>query len=113
EMRRKDEQLHGLIAQYRELLEGLIGDEQEMAVLLTMSGHATGFQASVAAAAAALQATLDQVTSLARGIDELTLLDDGSGVPDFFASQVQAAAASWTTIGQDSRDQLTLARSLR
>lgn len=112
EMRRKDKELHGLIAQYRGLVEGLVGDEQEMAVLLTVSGHATGFQASVAAAAGAVQATLDQVTTLGRGIDELTLLDDGSGVPDFFTGQVQAAAESWTAVGQAARDQLTLARSV-
>ena len=111
-MKQKNADIDAAIGQYRDLLEDLAAEQLEMALLLTVSGHADGFTASVRAAATAVNEVLAQVGRLAAGIDELSLLDDGSGRPDFFSGQLSAAADSWRSVGQVAENQLTLVRGL-
>jgi hypothetical protein len=105
-------EIDAAIDQYRGLLEDLAAEEKEMALLLTVSGHADGFTSSIQAADKAIDGLLAQVRSLGAGIDELGLLDGGSGRSDFFAGQLSAAAGSWSSLGQASTNQLKLVRGL-
>lgn len=75
EMKQKNLEIDAAIDQCRGLLEDLGAEEKEMALLLTVSGHADGFTSNVQAAEKAIDGLLDQVRRLGAGIDELGLLD--------------------------------------
>lgn len=112
EMKQKNSDIDAAIGQYRELLEDLAAEEKEMAVLLTVSGHGERFTTGVQAAGQAVAGLLAQVRRLGDGIDDLSLLDSGSGRSDFYSRELSAAAASWTSVAQACTDQLTFVRGL-
>lgn len=111
DMKSKNAQANALIDQYRSLVENLVRDEQEMAVLLTLGGHCRAYRDSVADATQALQNLLGQVQLLAHGIEALSLVDTGFA-PGFFSQQLSSAAIAWKAVAENCGNYLQLACSL-
>jgi hypothetical protein len=111
EMQKKNDDLDALIGQYRDLVEALLTDEQEMAVLLSIAGHCTTYRDSINAAAGFVQVILGQIQLLHNGIELLTTVD-ASDSPNFFTGQLNAAMTAWQAIAVLCGQDLQLARSL-
>jgi hypothetical protein len=111
EMKRKNEELDKLIGQYRGLVEGLAADQQQMAILLTVGGHAKGFAAGVGTSVDVVNMLLAKLQQLARGIDSLSLVDEPP-TAGFYSSQLDIATNAWAAVADSCGQQLQLARSL-
>ena len=110
EVKAKNEALRGKIEQYRGLIGALLGDEQQMAVLLTIATHAEIYAENLEAVTKSVADLLQAYASLRRGFEGLALVD----VPPragFFSAQLQAAQAFWTEVETTTGQALQLARS--
>jgi hypothetical protein len=112
EMQQKNDDLNGLIGQYRQLVQALLADEQEMSVLLTIAGHCTTFHDRIEAAANSLQTLLGQVQLLHNGIELLSTVDEAD-VAGFFTGQLNDAMTAWKNVADTCGQDLTLARTLQ
>ena len=111
QMQKKNDDLDGLIGQYRDLVEALAEAEQEMSVLLTIAGHCSTYNDNITAADASLKIILGQIQLLHDGIDSLSLVDT-SDTAGFFADQLSQAVTAWKDIGDACANNLTLLRNL-
>jgi hypothetical protein len=111
EMQKKNDDLNTLIGQYRNLVEALLADEQEMSVLLTIAGHGVTYKDSVVRAASGVKVLLGQVQLLHNGIELLRNVDT-SDSPNFFTGQLNDAINAWKSVAELCGQDLTLARSL-
>ena len=105
----KNATLHSKIEAYKGLIEALIGDQQQMAVLLTITEHVAIYGKNLSAAIAGVDAVLASFGKLKNGFTRLSLID-GPQAPEFFTHQMHDTVASWLTIESLANDALQLAR---